>query len=135
MRPFDTVILTTDLSDSLRAGTVGTIVDTYAQVDDVYIVELFDGDGRTLNVVDVNVDQMIVTLADFFAGEQVALLGDLPAHKLLRGQVGVIRERVGVGVYRVEFAGTDGAAYASLTLHAGQMMLLHWHPDAAKATA
>ncbi|MBN8590729.1 MAG: DUF4926 domain-containing protein [Anaerolineae bacterium] len=127
MRPFDTVILTTDLSANLPAGTEGTIVDTYALADDVYIVELFDRDGSTLQVVDVRADQMTVTLADFAPGERIALLADVPAHKLVRGQVGIIQERVAVGVYRVEFAGKA----ASLTLHAGQIMLLHWQLETA----
>lgn len=131
MRPYDSIILTQDLSDTIRAGTVGAIVDTYPHVDDVYIVELFDRDGDTIDVVDVRADQMAVTLADFSAGEQIALLADIPAYKLLRGQVGVIKERVGVGLYSVEFAVADGKPYASLTLHAGQLLLLHWQPAQA----
>jgi hypothetical protein len=130
MRPFDSIILTEDLSDTMRAGTEGAIVDQYAHV---YIVELFDRDGKTLDVVDVRADQMTVTLSDFFAGERIALLADIPAYKLLRGQVGIIQERVGVGLYVVEFANTDGNT--RLTLHAGQMMLLHWHPQASQQSA
>ena len=135
MRPFDSIIASEDISESIRAGTVGAIVDRYSAVDDVYIVEFFDRDGKTLDVTDVRDHQMSVTLADFFDGEQVALLNDLPAHKLVRGQVGVIRERVGVGLYRVGFSDTDGSPYAELTLHAGQMLLLYWHPDASRQTA
>ena len=56
MRPFDSVILTEDRSDTFRAGTEGAIVDVYAHVDDVFIVELFDRDGKTLNVVEVRTD-------------------------------------------------------------------------------
>lgn len=135
MRPFDSVILTEDLSDTLRAGTEGAIVEAYAHADGVFIVELFDRDGKTLDVVDVRADQMTVTLADFFEGGQIALLADIPAHKLLRGQVGMIKERVGVGLYRVEFAEPDSSPYASLTLHAGQMMLLHWQPAQTQQSA
>ncbi|MBX3063592.1 MAG: DUF4926 domain-containing protein [Anaerolineae bacterium] len=128
MRPFDSVILIEDLSDMLRAGTEGAIVDAYANVDDVFIVELFDRDGKTLDVVDVRADQMTVTLADFVAGERIALLADIPTHKLLRGQVGVIQKRVGVGLYQIEFAELGDNPPVSLILHAGQMMLLHWQP-------
>jgi hypothetical protein len=135
MRPFDSVVLTEDLSDKLRAGTEGTIVDQYQPATNVYMVELFDGEGNTLDVVDVRADQMLVTLADFFDGERIALLVDLPKHKLRRGQVGTIQERVAVGLYAVEFADIEGTAYARLNLHAGQMMLLHWQPAEAKQSA
>ena len=56
MRPYDSIILTSDLSDTLRAGTKGAIVETYPQTDQVYIVELFAEDGSTLDVVDVRAD-------------------------------------------------------------------------------
>lgn len=134
MRPFDSVILTEDLPQhNIPAGTEGTIVDVFSQDDGVYAVELFDRDGNTLDVVDVRSDQMTVTLTDFFAGEQVALLSDLPKHHLVRGQVGVVQERVGVGLYMVEFADTTGAPHTRLTLHAHQMLLLQWHPTQQSA--
>jgi hypothetical protein len=82
-------------------------------------------------VVDVHTRQMILTLADFFAGESVALLADIPGHGLVRG----IHERVGVGLYTVEFANASGSLPLRLTLHAGQMLLLQWHPDASRQTA
>ncbi|MBI5667413.1 MAG: DUF4926 domain-containing protein [Chloroflexi bacterium] len=135
MRPYDSIILTQDLSDTIRAGTVGAIVDTYRNVDDVYIVELFDRDGATIDVVDVRADQMAVTLADFFAGDQIALLVDIPAYKLRRGQVGLIQERAGVGLYQVEFADAEGKPFVRLTLHAGQMLLLRWQPGQARQSA
>lgn len=128
MRPYDSVILTEDLSEALPAGTEGAIVETYTQVDDVYIVELFDRSGQTIDVVDVRADQMVVTLADFYDGERIALLTDMPSYKLLRGQVGTVQERIGVGLYRVQFVDGSGQPYATLTLHAAQMMLLRWQP-------
>jgi len=135
MRPFDSVILNEDLSDSIPAGTEGTIVDQYAHVADVYIVEFFDREGHTLDIVDVRTEQMTVTLPDFFAGEHIALLADFPNHKLLRGQVGVIKQRVGVGLYEVEFVDTYDKPYSRLTLHAQQMLLLHWQPVQSKQSA
>ena len=135
MRPFDVVILNEDLNDSIPAGTEGTIVDQYAHVADVYIVEFFDREGRTLDVVDVRTDQITVTLSDFFAGEHIALLADFPKHKLLRGQVGVIKQRVGVGLYEVEFVDAHDKPYSRLTLHAQQMLLLHWQPVQSKQSA
>lgn len=128
MRPFDSIILTEDLSDALPAGTEGTIVERYEATDEVFTVELFDPDGNTLDVLDVRADQMTVTLADFFEGERIALLEAIPKHDLRRGQVGTIRRRVGVGLYEVAFEDTQGSTYAVQTLHAGQMMLLHWQP-------
>lgn len=128
MRAFDSIILTEDLSEQLPAGTEGSIVDAYAQADNVFVVEFFDQEGHTLDVRDVRADQMTVTLADFFPGEHVALLADLPRHKLLRGQVGTVQERIGVGLYTVAFQDAEGRNVTRLALHAGQMLLLHGLP-------
>ncbi len=134
MRPFDSVILTEDLSDTLHAGTEGAIVEAYDHADAVFIVELFDRDGKTLDVVDVRADQMTVTLADFFEGERIALLADIPAHKLLRGQVGVIQKRVGVGLYRVEFADyrQQPLCQPDPPRRTDDALTLATHPDSAK---
>ena len=58
----------------------------------------------------------------------IALLEDLPQHNLKRGQVGTIVEEWESGVFEVEFANTNGVAYAMVALRADQMMLLHWQP-------
>ena len=76
---------------------------------------------------------MRVSLADFFPGERIALLEAVPEQRLQRGQVGTIRERAAPGLYRVEFADTGGSAYASLLLHASQMLLLRWQPGEQSA--
>lgn len=61
----------------------------------------------------------------------VALLEDLPAKGLSRGQVGTIIEEWTPGVYEVEFSDLDGKAYAIVTLQANQLMQLHHAPLAA----
>lgn len=132
MRPYDSIILTEDLRDVLPAGTEGTIVETPDATDDVHTVELFDRDGHTIDVIDVRADQMTVTLSDFYDGERVALLADLPKHRLIRGQVGTIRERIGVGLYVVDFG---DPIHMSLTLHAQQMLLLHGLPTQSRQSA
>jgi len=58
--------------------------------------------------------------------DMVALLVDLPEHKLQRGQVGTIVEEWEPGVYEVEFADTDGVAYAIVAVSAKELMALHW---------
>lgn len=63
----------------------------------------------------------------------VALLEDLPAHDLKRGQVGTVVEEWEPGVYEVEFADTDGATYALVALRAEQLMTLYWHPSKQSA--
>ena len=133
MRPYDSVVLTQDVTDLLRAGMEGAIVETLA--DGVYMVECFDADGKTVDVDLVRADQMTVTLVDFFDEEQFALLQDVPGHALRRGQVGTIQKRVGVGVYRVMFLDAKQVPYAELTLHASQMMLLHWQPAQTQQSA
>lgn len=58
----------------------------------------------------------------------VALKEDLPEHGLRQGQVGTIVEIWQPGVFEVEFADTNGVAYAMIALRAEQLMELHWQP-------
>jgi len=62
----------------------------------------------------------------------VALLEDLPARGLVRGQVGTVVELLAPGVFEVEFSDNLGHTYASLALNADQLMVLHH--EAATAT-
>lgn len=59
----------------------------------------------------------------------VALLEDSKDHKLLRGQVGTIVERLAPSVYEVEFSDDEGRTYASLALRADQLLRLHHEPS------
>lgn len=61
----------------------------------------------------------------------VALVNDLPEHKLVRGQVGTVVEMLAPDIYEIEFTDEDGRAYASLALRADQLLALHYHPVAA----
>lgn len=61
----------------------------------------------------------------------VALLEDLPAQGLIRGQVGTIVEVLGPDVFEVEFSGDDGRSYASLALESKQFLVLHHEVVAA----
>jgi Domain of unknown function (DUF4926) len=58
----------------------------------------------------------------------VALLEDLPAEGLVRGQVGTVVENSAPGVYEVEFADDNGRTYAMVALKAEQLMRLHHEP-------
>jgi hypothetical protein len=58
----------------------------------------------------------------------VALLEDLPAEGLARGQVGTVVDNWAPGVYEVEFADGNGRAYAMVALKAEQLMRLHHEP-------
>jgi hypothetical protein len=55
----------------------------------------------------------------------VALLEDLPSHRLIRGQVGTIVEKLGPGAFEVEFSDNSGRTYASLALNPMQFLVLH----------
>ena len=55
----------------------------------------------------------------------VALVEDLPAKGLKRGQVGTIVEDLASGVYEVEFSDDQGQMYASAALHSDQLMRLY----------
>ncbi len=58
----------------------------------------------------------------------VALTEDTPQRGLSRGQVGTVVESLAPGVYEVEFCDNDGRTYASLALHAEQLLVLHYRP-------
>ncbi|MEX0611902.1 MAG: DUF4926 domain-containing protein [Pirellulales bacterium] len=58
----------------------------------------------------------------------VALAEDLPAHGLVRGQVGTVVETLSPGVYEVEFSNDEGKTYAMLPLKTEQMIVLHTSP-------
>jgi Domain of unknown function (DUF4926) len=59
----------------------------------------------------------------------VALLEDVPDRGLLRGQVGTVVERLAPGIYEIEFSDDDGRTYATLSLHADQLLQLHHEPS------
>lgn len=58
----------------------------------------------------------------------VALLEDIPSHKLRRGQIGTVVEEHEPGVYEIEFSNNQGITYAMLVLRADQLMLLYSEP-------
>ena len=58
----------------------------------------------------------------------VALKRDLLKEGLLEGQVGTIVEILDNDVFLVEFADTDGRAYAMLELTNVDLMALHYAP-------
>src|ERR1700730_8202279 len=60
----------------------------------------------------------------------VALLSDVPAHGLLRGQVGTVVELLD-GAYEVEFSDDEGRTYAELALAPDQLLVLHHRPRQA----
>ena len=55
----------------------------------------------------------------------VALTEDVPEHGLRRGQVGAIVEVLGPDAFMVEFVDNNGRTYATLSLRASQLMVLH----------
>jgi len=73
--------------------------------------------------------------------DSVALLEDVPAKHfetsrplvLRRGQIGTIVMAYGDGICEVEFADTDGRAFALLSLRNDQLMTLRSAPDYAVA--
>ena len=58
--------------------------------------------------------------------DTVALIEDMPALKLYRGQVGTIVEVYEPGVFEVEFSDFKGRTYALETLQASQLMVLQY---------
>jgi Domain of unknown function (DUF4926) len=61
----------------------------------------------------------------------VALLGDLPAQSLARGQVGTTVEQLDDKTWLVEFSDDGGRAYAVAQCQASDLLVLHYVPEAA----
>lgn len=60
--------------------------------------------------------------------EVVALTEDMPEHNLVRGQVGTVVESLAPDVFEVEFSDNEGQTYASVSVHADRLMVLHHRP-------
>ena len=58
----------------------------------------------------------------------VALTQEIPDHKLLLGQVGIVIEILSSNVYEVEFSDNHGHTFAELALHVDQLLVLHYEP-------
>jgi hypothetical protein len=61
----------------------------------------------------------------------VALLTDLPAQRLARGQVGTIVEQLDDKTLLVEFSDNQGSAYAVAPCPRAELLVLHYVPEAA----
>jgi Domain of unknown function (DUF4926) len=61
----------------------------------------------------------------------VAVLTDLPADGLLRGQVGTVVESLDEGSVLVEFSDDQGRAYAVAPCARSDLLVLHYMPTAA----
>jgi len=61
----------------------------------------------------------------------VALLTDLPAHRLARGQVGTVVEELDTKTFLVEFSDNQGRAYAVAPCPREDLLVLHYVPEAA----
>ena len=61
----------------------------------------------------------------------VALLADVPAEGLARGQVGTVVEQLEGEVFLVEFSDDQGRAYAVAPCPRPELLVLHYVPIAA----
>ena len=61
----------------------------------------------------------------------VALLADLPAAGLARGQVGTVVELLDEKTALVEFSGDNGRAFAIVPCPRADLLVLHYVPEAA----
>ena len=61
----------------------------------------------------------------------VALLSDLPAQRLARGQVGTIVEQLDENISLVEFSDEQGRVYAVAPCPVTELLLLHYVPETA----
>jgi hypothetical protein len=66
-----------------------------------------------------------------FVLDVVALLADLPAESLGRGQVGTIVEQLDGNTFLVEFSDDQGRAYAVAPCPRTELLVLHYVPEAA----
>jgi Domain of unknown function (DUF4926) len=61
----------------------------------------------------------------------VALLADVPAMALARGQVGTVVEQLDQSTLLVEFSDDQGCAYALTPCPRSELLVLHYVPQAA----
>ena len=61
----------------------------------------------------------------------VALLSDLPAQQLPRGQVGTVVEQLDENTSLVEFSDEQGRAYAVAPCPVSELLALHYVPGTA----
>jgi len=61
----------------------------------------------------------------------VALLADVPAEGLARGQVGTVVEQLDDKALLVEFSDDQGRAYAVVPCRSAELLVLHYVPVAA----
>ena len=61
----------------------------------------------------------------------VALLADLPAQGLARGQVGTVVEQLDDRTLLVEFSDDQGHAYSVTPCQGADLLVLHYVPEAA----
>jgi hypothetical protein len=61
----------------------------------------------------------------------VALLSDLPAQQLARGQVGTVVEQLDENTSLVEFSDEQGRAYAIAPCPVTELLALHYVPETA----
>ena len=67
--------------------------------------------------------------------DTVALLEDLPKHKLKCGEVGTVVEVLVPDAYEVEFCDDEGQTYAELVLRSEQIIVLHNQGESLKIVA
>jgi hypothetical protein len=63
--------------------------------------------------------------------DTVTLLTDLPAQRLIRGQVGTVVERLDGRTWLIEFSDDQGRAYALAPCPQEDLLVLHYAPEAA----
>ena len=63
--------------------------------------------------------------------DAVALLNDVPAEHLTRGQVGTVVEQLDEQTVLVEFSDDKGRAYAIVPCRRAELLVLHYDPQAA----
>jgi hypothetical protein len=61
--------------------------------------------------------------------DAVALLADVPAHRLSRGQVGTVVEFLDETTSLVEFSDEQGRAYALAPCPRAELLRLHYVPE------
>ena len=66
---------------------------------------------------------------------RVAVLEDLPQHKLKRGHIGTVVEQWADDVYEVEFADKRGVAQSLVALNTKQLLVLYEYADMNEQSA
>ena len=104
------------------AGSTGLVT-----VRSIWIVRVKEDVPRPVTCY-IRCAESVAIMMEIQLLDVVALTEDRPEQGPKRGQVGTVVELLGPGVFEVEFSDDEGRTYATSSLRANQLLVLHYEP-------